>query len=77
MPKRAVNTKKFPMTAARNMMPKRDSLTTVIANGSGTNFLGRIAELAVEFKELFIAVESLNPTLIDLSGFPLLSDVRR
>ena len=58
-------------------MPKRDSLTTVIANGSGTNFLGRIAELAVEFKELFIAVESLNPTLIDLSGFSLLSDVRR
>lgn len=45
-------------------MPKTDSLTTVIANGSGTNFLGRFPELAVEFKESFIAAESLN----DLCG---------
>lgn len=67
--------KKFLMMVVRNMMLKRDSFIIVIVNGFGINFFGRIVEFVVEFKELFIVVESLNFMLIDFSGFLLFLDV--
>lgn len=67
--------KKFLMMVVRNMMLKRDSFIIVIVNGFDINFFGRIVEFVVEFKELFIVVESLNFMLIDFSGFLLFLDV--